>query len=428
MTDTQKKRILILGGSRHMVNVVETAKKRGFYTIVIDKEAGSPAKSYADKSYDISTAEIEEVTKLAKAEGIDGIFTAFEDVNTWHAQTLCEKLGLPFYATKEQLDICSNKDKFKEYCRSYQVPVIEEYPFAGSMDDETLAALDFPVIVKPVDSYASQGIMVCYNEEEVSAGYQKALGFSKSKKVIVERFIDNSYGVQMFYTIQNKRVLLTAVADRHVHKQSQSHPPLPIAMVFPSRHQSQFLETVDQPIRKMIQGMGIENGVVFIQSLFEDGAFYIYEMGFRLSGEQHYRIIEKQTGINLLGMMLDFAVGEPIDQYSVAKYDNGSLPQFSCNLPILLGNGTIAEVSGLEKIAEMPEVISRVLTRGVGDKIEVTGSYAQMFGRFNLVADTEEKLWKSANALYDELQILSTEGEDMIVARFSPAEVQQQSI
>ncbi|ETP67673.1 hypothetical protein G159_16370 [Planococcus glaciei CHR43] len=428
MTDTLKKRLLILGGSRHMVNVVETAKEMGFYTIVLDKEAGSPAKSYADKYYDASTAEIEEVAELARVERVDGIFTAFEDVNTWNAQALCEKLGLPFYATKEQLEICSNKDRFKEYCRSYQVTVIEEYPFDGSVDNETLAVLDFPVIVKPVDSYASQGITVCYNQEEVSAAYQKALGFSKSKKVIVERFIDNSYGVQMFYTIQNKEVLLTAVADRHVHKQSQEHPPLPIAMVFPSRHQEQFIETVDQPIRKMIQGMGIENGVVFIQSLFENGAFYIYEMGFRLSGEQHYRIIEKQTGINLLGMMLDFAVGKPIGQYDLAEYDNGSLPQFSCNLPILLGNGTIREVNGLEKIAEMPEVISQVLTRAVGDQIEVTGSYGQMFGRFNIVADTEEKLWQTVNSLYDELQILSIEGEDMIVARFSPVEAQQQSI
>lgn len=427
MLHTQKKRLLILGGSRHMVNVVETAKGMGFYTIVIDKEAGSPAKSYADKFYDASTAEIDEVVELARAEGVDGIFTAFEDVNTWNARALCEKLGLPFYATKEQLEICSNKDQFKEYCRTYQVPVIEEYSFDGSLDDEKLAALEFPVIVKPVDSYASQGITVCHNLKEVSNAYRKAIGFSKSGKVIVERFIDTSYGVQMFYTIQNKKVLLTAVADRHVHQQSKEHPPLPVAMVFPSRHQDQFIETVDQPIRNMIQGMGIENGVVFIQSLFENDAFYIYEMGFRLSGEQHYRMIERQTGINLLGMMLDLAVGEPIDQYDMAEYDNGSLPQFSCNLPILLGNGTIREVSGLEKITEIPEVISQVLTRAVGDKIEVTGSYAQMFGRFNIVADTEDKLWQTVKAIYEELQILSTEGEDMIVARFSPVEAQHQS-
>src|SRR5690606_41294483 len=107
---------------------------------------------------------------------------------------------------------------------------------------------------------------------------------------------------------------------------------------------------------------------------------------------------------------------------------NSSLPQFSCNLPILLGNGTIREVNGLDKITKMPAVISQVLTRGVGDQIEVTGSYGQMFGRFNIVADTEEKIWQTVNALYDALQILSTEGEDMIVARFSPVEVQQQSI
>ena len=44
-----KKKILILGGTRHMIDVVKTANAMGFYTIVADNVVGSPAKAHAAK-------------------------------------------------------------------------------------------------------------------------------------------------------------------------------------------------------------------------------------------------------------------------------------------------------------------------------------------------------------------------------------------
>lgn len=420
MEKVDQKKILVLGGTKHMINVVETAKRMGMSTIVVDNVIGSPAKSYADKSFNTSTADIEGLAKIVQQEKVDGVFTAFEDINTWNAVALCKKMDLPFYATEEQLGITSNKDKFKEICRRFDVPVIEEKELAGELEETTVATWEFPVIIKPVDSYASKGITVCYDTEEVKEGFAKAMDFSKSKKAIAERFIDNSYGVQMFYTIQNSNIVLTAVCDRYVYKHSKEHPPLPTAMVFPSKHQDTFIETLDWRIRDMINGIGIENGTVFIQSLYEDGNFYIYEMGFRLSGEQHYHIIEKQTDINILEMMLDFAVSNPIDKYDLRDYDNGHMPLPSCNLPILLKGGIIGEIRGLEEVKALPEVISCVINVDQGDEVIVTGSYTQMFGRFNIVANSTAELYETIENVYNILQITTKAGEDMLLTKFVP--------
>lgn len=414
-----QKKLLILGGTDHMIDVVKTAKKMGYFTLVADNNPEAPAKQHAHQAYDISTADIEGMVALAKTQQVDGVFTAFEDINTWNAEAIAGQLGLPFYATKDQLEISSNKNKFKEYCRRFGVPVIQEYAANGKLEEEELRQMKFPVIIKPVDSYASKGITVCYTEAEAQKGFQKALEFSKSKKAIIEPFIDNSYGVQMFYTICNKEIVLSGVTDRYVHKQEKEHPPLPIAMTFPSKHQDEYLENVDASVREMLRGMGIENGLVFIQSLFENGSFYIYEMGFRFSGEQHYKIIEKQTGINLLEMMLEFAVGEDISKYPINQFDHGYMPYPSCNLPILLGNGTISQINGLDKLGAMPEVVSHVLNHRAGDTIQANGSYAQMFGRFNLVASSQEALLQAIDDIYSHLEILSTEGKEMIIAKNS---------
>ncbi|MBB5180198.1 biotin carboxylase [Planomicrobium koreense] len=420
MKSTKQKKILILSGIAHMVNVVETAKRMGYYTIVTDKAPGSPAKKVADKSYDISTSEIDRLAEMARHEQIDGVFNGFDDLNTWNALALCEKLGLPYYATEEQLEICSNKDQFKEHCRKFGVPVSEEYVIDAKLQDEDIAKLTFPVIIKPVDSYASQGITICYTPEELKSGYEKALDYSKSGNVIIERFIDTPYGTMMYYTVQNGDVFLSAVTDRHVHQQFKELPPLPIAVAFPSMHKELYLEKVDPQIRDMLKGMGIQNGVLMIQALYEEGEFFIYEMGFRISGSQHYTIVEQQTGINLLEMMLDHALGEPIDKYDISSFDDSYIPRPSCNLPILLDNGIIAKVSGLEKVLAMPQVLSFVGCRHAGDVVEHTGSYSPMFGRFNITADSLDELHETIDAIYDTLTITSTEKRDMILVRYQP--------
>nr|WP_244965135.1 ATP-grasp domain-containing protein [Planococcus koreensis] len=357
---------------------------------------------------------------MARHEQIDGVFNGFDDLNTWNALALCEKLGLPYYATEEQLEICSNKDQFKEHCRKFGVPVSEEYVIDAKLQDEDIAKLTFPVIIKPVDSYASQGITICYTPEELKSGYEKALDYSKSGNVIIERFIDTPYGTMMYYTVQNGDVFLSAVTDRHVHQQFKELPPLPIAVAFPSMHKELYLEKVDPQIRDMLKGMGIQNGVLMIQALYEEGEFFIYEMGFRISGSQHYTIVEQQTGINLLEMMLDHALGEPIDKYDISSFDDSYIPRPSCNLPILLDNGIIAKVSGLEKVLAMPQVLSFVGCRHAGDVVEHTGSYSPMFGRFNITADSLDELHETIDAIYDTLTITSTEKRDMILVRYQP--------
>jgi biotin carboxylase len=355
---------------------------------------------------------------MAKAEKIDGVFNAFDDFNTWQAQALCERLGLPHYATKEQLEICSNKDRFKSYCRRFGVPVIEEYNIEGLEIGFDSTALEFPVIVKPVDSYASQGITVCYGREELEKACAKARNRSKTEKVIVERFIDNSHGVEMYYTVKKGKVVLTAVTDRYVQKLSEGHPPLPTKTIFPSQHLNHYLTVLDGRMRNMIRGMGIENGVLFFQSLFEGGNFYLYEMGFRLSGEQHYQIIEKQTGINLLEMMLDLAVGEKLDVYPLEQLDNGIIRLPSCNLSVLLNEGTIKEIRGLEHILAMPEVLSFIQLKECGDRVEATGNYGQMLGRFNIVSGDLQGTLELINNL---LEVISSDGQNLIASGESPS-------
>ena len=103
------KKLLLLGGFPQMIDIVTAAREMGVYTVVVDNNPTSAAKSFADKSFDISTNDVDALLRLCREEGISGVFSGFEDFNIHIAEQLCRRLGLSFYATKEQLEIVTDK-------------------------------------------------------------------------------------------------------------------------------------------------------------------------------------------------------------------------------------------------------------------------------------------------------------------------------
>ena len=108
----------------------------------------------------------------------------------------------------------------------------------------------------------------------------------------------------------------------------------------------------------------------------------------------------------------------------MSGYDNGLMPYPSCNLPILLKGGTIKEILGIDAIQQLPTVIHTAISKSPGEEVRVTGSYTQMFGRFTIVANSMKELHHTINTIYDQLKIISTEGEDMLLAKYQPTEIE----
>ena len=407
------KKLLILGGFPQMIDIVFAAKDMGVYTIVADRDENSPAKRFADEVLNVSTDNIEYLVNFAEEKQIDGVFTGFEDFNIHIACELCNRLNLPFYATKKQLEIVTDKNNFKQECKKYKVPVIEQYSL-----EEAIALQKYPYIVKPADSYGSRGITVCKTKEELKKGFEKALLSSSSKTAVIERFISTDYGTELFYTIVNGNIYLTATADRHTVRTESTTVPLPVAEVFPSKHQQEMIETIDVDIRKMLKGMGIRNGLVLIQSLYENGDFYVYEMAYRFTGEQHYRLVEKQKGIKLAKFMIKLALSEDVSEYETEALESENFVYPSVNLAVILKPGKIKEIKGLEKVYKIDEVISYNLTHSNGDDVASSGDYSHMLIRVNMVAKDFESLKKAINKVKEYISVTSVDGENMIVNPF----------
>ena len=406
------KTLLILGATAYSINVVKTAKSMGAKTIVVDPNLNSPAKKHADKYFDIDTTDIDALYRVAIEEKVDGIFTGYSDVNLFTCRTLCDKLGLPFYASLEQLKKTTDKLLFKEMCRKYNVGTVPQY------DESQLKDIPYPIIIKPADSWGSKGISVCYSYEETPAAVEKAIKYSKTSQIIVEKYMGGCEVVNFDYVMQDGKILLSAVGDRYVNTEQKGLSPLTAAGVYPSKYIDEYINTVDEHVKKMFYEEGMHNGTAFIQSFYEDGKFYFFEMGYRTGGGQGSIPLKVICDLDYVEYLINFAFTGKMSEKDLEKYANPRYDKCSCAVVTILKQGTIAKIEGMEEISKLPENINITQFYQVGEEVKQSaiGNLGQSLCRMHFVADNWQQLYKAVNFAFNTLKVVSTEGENMIVA------------
>lgn len=416
----ENKKLLVLGGKPiGSYDIVEYAMSRGVHTIVsdfLDKNA-SPAKQIADENWSLSTADIDQLYEKSKSSDVNAVFTGIHEFNILKTLQLANKLEVPFYATPEQLEITSIKSKYKELFRKFNIPVTPEYKLNEVTFDTDIEAVEYPVLIKPVDGSGGRGISICYNENELRNAYSKALEYSSSNKVLVEKYI-TAKEATIFYVIQDGNIMLTAMADRYIGNGDEYTIPLPLLYIFPSKHQNFYIDNINQNVINAFKSLRLQNGMVFIQTFVDGEQYYLYDIGFRLTGSQEYHILEKVCGYNPLKMMVDYALtgimGKTDIESLVDPYLNG---KSACIITYLAKPSTIGVFKGIEEIEKLPGVIKVVKNHQVGDIIpeSAIGTLNQVILRVFIVSETLEEMKNIIKKATDLFDVKSYKGESVLM-------------
>lgn len=353
MKEFEGKKLLILGKSKAEVDVVKIAQSYGCYVIVTDQytnDKETPAKFVADESWDISWTNYDVLEKKCRECCIEAIVAGYSEFRVEAMIEMCERLGLPCYINREQLEITRDKNKFKHLCKQYGVPIVNEY---GPND----ANIQFPVIIKPTDRGGSIGINVAYNAEEYKKHLAYAYEMSPSKSVVVEDFIGDGVKFDCTYYINGKQAILIETCDTTMLSSEKGCETMQKAWSFPSRYEREYIEQVDANVQTMLSDLGMECGVANISFFYRNGKFYVFETGFRLGGGHSFDYQRASGGIDYLTLMIKYAFGIPFKVNSELPADRGYAltyspyfkPQSDC---------VVEKVIGAKEVHEMKEIIT----------------------------------------------------------------------
>ena len=430
--DLKGKRLLILGGNSATLDLVRNAKEMGIYTVVTDYLTGGVAKDEADEIAPVSTCDFDGLKNLIKEKKIDGVFCGPSEFNIRNMIKLCEMTGLPCYSDSDVWERCANKDVFKETCRKYGVDCIPEYDIDELATDEELEKIDYPIMIKPVDSHSSRGVKVCNNRAEVRVAIKEALEHYQCKRIIAEKFIENNGEIfSTRYLIRDGKAVQylcmdTCITNPETRKNFNS------SFAFsPSKYAKYYMENMNDKVIKMIEGMGLKNGTAFFQCLPYKGKIYFMEMGYRLSGGMIFKLTEPMFGINDMKMMIRLALGGKMyEDEEVKDIDVLNPKKNAAQLVIPLDPGTIGKIEGLGETKKIKCVTDFIQYYDIGGVVEkkFVGTLSQHFGRFTMIAPSGDEIYEAVRQINKTLKVYNTEGEIMNTLKFDLKRIEHREI
>ncbi len=409
MNDLHGKRLLLLGSNLWKHNIEQFAKENGIYLIFAGLYPGV-LDTIADEHYRIDTTDPSVMIPFIKEHNIDGVFMGGSEFIISKTCDYIGQLGYPCYCTKKQWDLMQNKRVFKDLCRKYRVPTIPEY----SINDH-ISEVDFPVIVKPVDGCASRGISVCRTQEELKVAKEKALAESSSKRILIEKYIENGGMTNMVkYVAIDGGYYLEAMGDRYVLNKGL----ITSNTFYPSKFIDLWMKNNNQYVCSLLKGIGLENGVVAFQTIPDGDNIYVYECCLRLTGGMTYKMTEATSGHNSMKMLLYHSLtGKMCEPDDIKKIDPLFKGMFGSSMAIPLREGTIASVDGKEQILQSKSVVDFTHYYEIGDTIKSKhqNTLDQLFARIMVVDRDRSTVFNVLKGIRERLQIKDENGQSMII-------------
>lgn len=309
------KKLMLLGGMRYLVPVIEAAHKLGVYVITCDYLPNNIAHKYSDEYCNVSILEKDKVLEKAKELKIDGILSFACDPGVVTATYVAEKMGLPSSGPYESIEILQNKGKFRKFLteNNFNVPVAKQYTdIETALND--IEMFNWPVIVKPTDSAGSKGVTKVVKKSELRDAINYALKFSHSNEFIIEDFLEkigDSSDCDSF-SVDGELKFVSFSAQKF--DENCENPYTPAAFTWPASISKEHQEELTNEIQRLLKLLDMKNSIYNIETReCTNGKAYIMECSPRGGGNRLAEMIRYMTGVDMITNIVKSALGMELD-------------------------------------------------------------------------------------------------------------------
>lgn len=398
----KKKKLMLLGGLRYLIPVIEAAHRLGIYVITCDYLPDNIAHRYSDAYCNVSILDKEAVLEKARRLQIDGIMSFAVDPGVVTAAYVAEQLGLPQSGPYESVCILQNKDRFREFLarNGFNVPKAAGF----SSVEKALSGVDgfeWPLIVKPVDSAGSKGVRKVERYEDLEDAVKYAFQFSHSDRIIVEEFIDKQgcSSDSDCFSVNGKLKFVSFSAQQF--DTNASNPYTPAAYSWPSTMTEKQESELTSEIQRLLSLLQMQTTVYNIETrIGVNGKAYIMEVSPRGGGNRLSEMLRWATGVDLITNAVRAAVGDEVFGIEQKEYD-GHWAE------IILHADVDGVFQGLEYKDDFKQkyVVQEDLWVAAGDSVSAFRGANDTIGTSVLKFETEDTLLKVLSDLDSWLKI-----------------------
>jgi biotin carboxylase len=344
-------RALVLGAGPGQRGLLRAARRLGVFVVACDRDPEAFGFAYADLSVVVSTEDEAGIERAARDEAVGGIVAPGIDWPVAIAARVAARLGLPHPIDPETAARAVSKRAQRELFDERGVPQPDWRIVASP---EAAAGAPLPCVVKPPDRQGQHGISVVTASSELPAAVEDAIAASRSGEALVEELVDGPEVTVNAFSVDGRFHPLT-VTDRVT-----ADPPafgVALAHVWPSEAAG---EEAVEVAHRAAEAVGVRNGPTYTQLRIGPDGPKVMELAARLGGGHDADLCEAALGIDLNGLALAAALGEPLDVPPADPVGG------ACVLFLVAPEGRLRAVEGLDEAREEAGVLDAFVYRSAG--------------------------------------------------------------
>jgi biotin carboxylase len=391
----EKKKILVIGAAQSCLGIIGTIKRLGHLAVVVGSSTDLPGYPLADYYLLAEDNDVESVVKYCKEIGVDGIVpTPVDRPLVWMAK-VAKELGLIFISPNTA-EAFRHKYKMKEHFQRANVLCAKGILTTKErIISDIEKFFNFPLILKPIDGYASRGVVKADNLSDLEGFVEETSSFSSDASIVVEEFIDgrefNAEGVCYQGNVEIYAIV-EKVRDPFPRTVEMGHivPP----DITPSEE-----ELIVKTISDAVLAMGMDNGAFNAEIKLHQGKGYVIEVNGRLAGDfivSH--LLKPTTGQDMEEAVVNISLGIKPEKAKRNYTRHGMISFF--NLP---EGKKINEINDFNYLYDDPDLIWAYLFFKKGDVIPKVLHMGHRSGFVIATAESRKHLQQRVEAVKGEV-------------------------
>ena len=351
---------IVLGGGNDQISLITALKKRGYIVWMIDYNQNPIAKPFADYHIMKSTLNEAEVRDVIEHVRPDLIITCCTDQALFIAAEMAEEFGLFFPISAIQAKHLTNKKWMKGVLEQAHIPTAKSI-IAKEFDASNFSDLSLPIVIKPVDSNSSKGVVKVNNKSELELCFSYSSQYSRSGEVICEEYLEGTEISIDAYVRNGKAIyLLSSILE----KLGGNRTDFPICRsISPAPLSINAQRGIICILQKIVDAFELVNCPLIVQAMIKDDEIRVIELSARTGGGSKHHLINFMTGINVIELFIDDCEKKysPIEPILI---DRKLAMQYIYAEPCVFGH-----IEGLEKLKQEKKIIDYYIYKTKGMEI-----------------------------------------------------------
>lgn len=384
--------------------LVLASKREGYFVVVVDY-AGErcPAYTVADRFYNVSTQDEDEIYEVAKKEDVDGIISNSEP-SMLIVNSIAKKLGLNGNPVEGINDLIS-KSRFRNLQK--RSGIFAPNHFETTTIEEALSVserLCYPIIVKPCVSSASRGCKVIekFDSEVLTEAFFDCQQLSRNQKVVVEEFVEmpSLRTIEGDIFVYGDKILWEGL---YYTTRASWAPVVPMTYTAPILMDEKKRDLIKTSVSRVLEMGDISFGEFNMEGFFtKTGEFFVIEINARQGGNFLPNFLQRFSRIDYNRLLVTTCVND-VSYWNDIMATPRSYRYVILNSVYSPKEGAYKGLKFAPSIKDYIRDVKYLLS--VGDKVEKCVNGTSIVASVVLEFDNMEELYYITPKVIDSIQV-----------------------